>query len=98
MVKTTAELLELLKQRIGDDTSDESLSFIEDVNDTMNDLTNKASKANEYEQKYKDNDAAWRQKYRDRFFKTESDETDYNDSDIGQPTTIRNFDDLFKEG
>lgn len=97
MIKSTTELLDSLRTKLGDDISDESLALIEDVNDTMNDLKNKATKAEEFEQKYKDNDAEWRKKYRDRFFNTESTETedDYRDEEDNK---MRTFEDLFKEG
>lgn len=43
MVRTKDELLASIKDRFKDDTSDETISFIEDVSDTINDLETKAS-------------------------------------------------------
>ena len=34
-VRTVEEILELIAQRVGDDTSDEALGFIEDISDTL---------------------------------------------------------------
>lgn len=73
-VKTKTELLEMIKNRIGDGNSDEDISFIEDITDTVNDLENRASNNINWEQKYNENDAAWRKKYRDRFFNTDVDD------------------------
>ena len=82
-VKTKTELLEMIKNRIGDGNSDEDISFIEDITDTVTDLENKASNNINWEQKYNENDAAWRKKYRDRFFNTDVDDTD--DPPIDEP-------------
>ena len=68
--------LESLKARVGDDTSDETLQFIQDMTDTYNDLEAKASNNINYEQKYKDNDAMWRKKYRDAFFNGKADKAE----------------------
>ena len=40
MILSKADFMKLVKERVGDDTSDESLKFIEDMNDTYNDLEN----------------------------------------------------------
>lgn len=67
-VRTREELLEAVRARLGDDTSDEAIALVEDISDTMGDYEERAGE--DWEQKYKDNDAAWRQRYRDRFFGT----------------------------
>ena len=41
-VRTVEEILELIAQRVGDDTSDEALGFIEDISDTLRDFQAKA--------------------------------------------------------
>lgn len=68
-IKSREEIMETLRTRIGEDTSDDALSFIEDVQDTLDSLSN-ADNEN-WKQRYEDNDAQWRQKYRDRFFSNE---------------------------
>ena len=53
----------------GTDTSEESISFIEDMTDTYNDFENKINNnGTDWEQKYNELDKAWREKYRHRFF------------------------------
>ena len=100
MVKTKDELLKILQERIGEDTSDEALSFIEDVTDTITDLeTRAAGDGEDWKKKYEENDAAWRSKYKERFFSGEpKDQTDNKektqDDDDEKPLT---FDSLFTE-
>lgn len=67
-IKSHDEILEAIRERIGDSTDDESLAFLEDVTDTLNDLESKASDTTDWKTKYEKNDLAWREKYRERFF------------------------------
>lgn len=91
------DLLNSIRARIGDDTSDEALKLIEDVEDTLGDLETKAYSESKWEQKYKENDDAWRKKYRDRFFnKSDEQETDLDDEEP-EPKPLT-YDALFKEG
>lgn len=72
-VKTKEEIMNFIKERTKDDTSDETLAFIEDVNDTFNDYDTKVHDSTDWKQKYEDNDKQWREKYRNRFFSGEPD-------------------------
>lgn len=92
MVKTKDELLASIKEKFKDDTSDETISFIEDVSDTINDFETRASDETDWKSKYEENDKQWREKYRDRFFNSESEEDKHLDDDDVKPM---NFDDLF---
>lgn len=98
-VKSATELLSQIQARFGDDTTDETLAFIEDVSDTVNDLQSRANGETNWEQKYRENDAAWRQRYRDRFFNKNDDQIDTEiDEDDGEDTyKPKTFNDLFKE-
>lgn len=63
------EFFAKIQERIGDDASEESIAFLEDMTDTYNDLEKKANgDGTDWEQKYKENDTAWRKKYQARFF------------------------------
>ena len=64
---TSDELIKKISERVGEDTSDEALSLLEDVTDTVADLVRQVSESGDWETKYQENDAAWRQRYRDRF-------------------------------
>ena len=63
-IKTKQEVLDGLKKFIPDeDTSDDTLAFLQDVSDTLD-----AGAENvDYKQKLAENDKNWRQKYRDAF-------------------------------
>lgn len=94
MIKNKSELLDAIKARLGDDTSDEALALVEDVSDTLDDFVSKTSDATNWKEKYEENDAQWRQKYKDRFFNSGS--TD--DDELGDeepPKKPLSFEDLF---
>lgn len=95
-IRTREELLESVRARIGEDTSDDALAFIEDIQDTINNYeNNKNGDGTDWKKKYEDNDKEWRTKYRDRFFRGGVED----DDDVTDPTPKRlTFDDLFKEG
>lgn len=90
------ELMERIKAIMGDKTDDDSLQFIEDVNDTFDSLEKKTGSDEDWEAKYKENDEKWRKRYRDKFFSTdtvkndEDDEDDEDDIDYNKNDTIEN--------
>lgn len=93
-VKTREELLESIRARVGEQTDDETISFLEDVTDTLTDLETRANGDGEnWEQRYKDNDAEWRKKYSERFFSSEPNEQTEQKEEETNPKT---FEDLFK--
>lgn len=90
------EILAKIKALVGDDTSDETLQFIEDVSDTITDYAAKASDTTNWEQKYKENDDAWRKKYRDRFFNTPAEEPEQSAfENVEEPPKQLKYEDLF---
>jgi hypothetical protein len=96
MKLTKDELLKKLKDRVGEDTSDETISFIEDITDTINDYEERVNDTTNWKQKYTENDEAWKKKYRDRFFNTPVKEDEQiDDTDDDKPKQLT-FDDLFK--
>lgn len=97
-IKTKDELIQSLSAVLGDNASDEALALMEDVSDTLDD--NAAKGAVDWEQKYRENDAAWRTRYRDRFMNN-ADNNDQPDVDhIISPVPVERptFENLFKEG
>ena len=89
MVKSVVELLDIVRQRIGDSTDDADISFIEDISDTLN-----AGNLEEVERLKSENEEL-RKKYRDRFFeKKEVKEEETEKEEEAEKTT---FEDLFKE-
>lgn len=94
-IVTKQKILEAIRERFGDDTSDETLSFIEDVNDTLEDYEKKTNDTTNWKEKYEQNDKQWREKYRSRFFEpTKQEDGDEDDDDKPQNLT---YDNLFKE-
>ena len=93
-VRTREEILEAIHARVGEQTDDETISFLEDVTDTLTDFETRANGASEdWEQRYKDNDAEWRKKYTERFFSGEPAEPTEPKEVEPKPKT---FEDLFK--
>lgn len=82
-IKSIDEILNAVKERIGDDTSDSAISFVEDISDTFNAL----SEQENWKQKYEQNDSEWRKKYRDRFLSGESSSDDDDNGDANEPLT-----------
>lgn len=96
-VRTKDELLEIIKGRIGDDSSDETISFLEDITDTLSDYEEKATNSDteDWKTKYEENDKMWREKYRERFF---SKEVEKEDEDfLEDEVKSLSYDDLFEE-
>lgn len=99
MVRNKEELLAAIKTRIGDDTSDEALALVEDINDSFDDLNNRVTEAGDWKAKYEENDKQWRDKYRERFF-APTDEDDpltkeLDKEEPDKPKALR-YEDLFK--
>lgn len=99
-IKTQEELLTSIKGLLADDTSDEAISLLEDVTDTLGSFSSTNNDNEDWKKKYEENDKEWRQKYRDRFFNTgSSDDGKSDDKFEPEPEpepAIRKFDDLFK--
>lgn len=95
-VKTKDEILELVKARVGDDSSDEVIGFIEDITDTLNDYEARLADSTDWKARYEENDAEWREKYKARFFGKEivEDETEVVGEDENKPMK---YEDLFTE-
>lgn len=91
-VRTTDEILESIKTRVGDSTEDTDLEFLEDVADTLSDLRSKSEGQEDWKAKYEENDKQWREKYRDRFFEKKEEQEEEKE----EPETPKTFEDLFK--
>ena len=96
-IKTKEELLEAIRTRIGDDTSDETITFLEDVIDTLTDYEEKSKGDGEdWKAKYEENDKSWREKYRERFFSKDVEEKEDFEDEDDEPKSM-SYDDLFEE-
>lgn len=95
MIKTKEEILNSIKEILKDDTSDSALSLIEDLSDTLDNA--KTSDETDWKTKYEENDAQWRQRYRDRFFSKSAQEDEDPDDPVPEETNEpKTFSDLFK--
>ena len=95
-VRTIEEILEQVRTRLGDDTSDEAIALVEDISDTISDYETRANgDGTDWKSKYEENDKEWRKKYRDRFFNGGTDDNNDNGSEPDEkPLT---FEELFEE-
>lgn len=58
-----------LRDRFGEDSSDEAISFMEDMTDTYNDMEQRANGDGvDWEQRYRELDENWKKRYTRRFF------------------------------
>ena len=80
-----------VRERIGEDDSDEAIGFIEDISDTLESFSN----AEDWKTKYEENDKKWREKYRDRFF-TSKEEVEEDDIEEPEEKEKKKFEDLFE--
>lgn len=90
-VKTVDEIMAKVRERIGEDDSDEAIGFIEDISDTLESFSN----AEDWKTKYEENDKKWREKYRDRFF-TSKEEVEEDDIEEPKEKEKKKFEDLFE--
>lgn len=76
--------------------SDESISLLEDLSDTFEDLSSQVLQAGDYKKKYEENDAEWRKRYHDRFFSA-VEETAIKEDEKDDEVEKKTFESLFKE-
>lgn len=76
--------------------SDESISLLEDLSDTFEDLSSQVLQAGDYKRKYEENDAEWRKRYHDRFFSA-GEETTIKEDDKDDEVEKKTYESLFKE-
>lgn len=89
MVLTKEELYDRIKAKYGD--SDEDLKDIEDLTDTIEEMSKKEIDQDAINAAVEAKDKEWRKKYRDRFFGGKSDEDEKietNKTDTYKPEDI----------
>lgn len=63
------KFFEAVQARVGEDTTDEAIQFIEDMTDTYNDLEARgAGDGIDWKERYDELDEKWKKKYAHRFF------------------------------
>ena len=97
-VVSKESLLERIRDMIGSENAetDESISFLEDLSDTFDDLSVQVLQAGDYKKKYEENDAEWRKRYHDRFF-SDVEEITIKEDDKDDDEEKKTYESLFKE-
>lgn len=101
-VITKEEVMSQLKEHFGEATDDASLKFLEDISDTISDLESKANGDGvDWKAKYEENDKAWKEKYRDRFFSSSNEDENLGDkggrSEDDDKPSPKTFEELFNK-
>ena len=90
-VRTREEIITQVKARIGEQTDDETIAFLEDITDTLSDLETKANGDGiDWKTKYEENDSEWRRKYTERFYSSDQNNNidDHKKDDTPKPKTF----------
>ena len=94
-IKTREEILKSLRDRFGEEPTDEDIAMLEDITDTFTDFEEKTSDATNWKNKYEENDKAWKKKYSDRFFSKDDVKDDPDKPEDITDKPMKTFDDLF---
>ena len=86
------ELIEKVRKYVGDRKDDETIEIIEDISDSID-----SSDADEWKQKFEENDKMWRDKYISRFLEKKEDELDTPTEHEEEEKEYNSFEDLFEE-
>ena len=86
------ELVEKVRQYVGDRTDDKSIEILEDISDSI-----RSYDADEWKQKYEENDKMWRDRYISRFVEKKEDELDTPAEHEEEEKEYNSFEDLFEE-
>lgn len=96
-IRTREELLESIRVKIADDSSDETIQLLEDVTDTFDDLETKAKgDGKDWKAEAERIDQEWREKYKERFFSSDVDEDIDDEPEIPAGVVNMKYEDLFK--
>ena len=98
-VRSREELNSILEELTESRSDDRTLEILEDISDSLDDYERRAG--TDWEKKYNDLDASWRERYRQRFFggsdsaeKETLLDQDEEEKDVVEKTK---FEELFKE-
>lgn len=89
-VRTRDEIMEQLRTVIGENDSDDVLTLMTDISDTLGDNKDR-ERVTQLEQQLQDKDKEWRKKYRDAFFSKPDESLDDED----ESKAPSKFEDLF---
>lgn len=89
-VSTKEDLVARISAIFGENLSDDNISLLEDVSDTIDSFSDKE----DWKTKYEENDASWRKRYKERF-EGKGDYIHGNEPVIEHYDEPKKFDDLF---
>lgn len=104
-VKKKEEIINAIKERIGDDVSDAAISLLEDVTDTLSSFEKSSGDTTDWKAKFEENDKQWRERYKERFMgKVELDDEIEKGSNVPpvpeqeeEKDKYQTYEDLFSE-
>lgn len=94
------ELMEKVKNYVGDRTDDDSLEIIEDISDSFeeSESAEEVEKVkSEYEAKLANLESEWREKYKARFFSKDENEDNEEDEKEEEVEEKTDYSDLFEK-
>ena len=91
MVKSKDDILSTISAVLGENNSEDAITLLEDITDTLDDYETRTKDSTAWKQKYEENDRAWRQKYKDRFFEKESEDDSINTYDDEEKLTYESL-------
>lgn len=96
MVLKREDFMSAIKGKIGDDTSDEAIEFLENVTDTINDYETRVNgDGKDWKAEAEKIDREWREKYIARFNEPVKNTGEDNKEDV-EEKKISTYEDLFK--
>lgn len=100
MIISREELISAARNFFGEDSTDEQISFIENLSDTVSDFEERITTSGDWKTKYEENDANWRKRYTERFVNpntTREKIIEGQEEDIIDDGSPKSFAELFKE-
>lgn len=97
-IVSNEDLIQRLTALIGESTTDENISLIEDVTDTLQDYIERTKDTTDWKERYTENDREWRKRYTERFANNDGqgDENSQQQDDSHESEKLT-FNSLFKE-
>lgn len=100
MIISREELISSAREIFGEDSTDEQITFIENLSDTVSDFEERITSSGDWKTKYEENDANWRKRYTERFVNpsiTQEEIINKQKEDVIDDGTPKSFEELFKE-
>lgn len=99
MIVKKEEIIKRVSDILGDRNDDDAIAFVEDLSDTLEDYETRMGE--DWKAKYEENDKAWRDKYKARFFEGlpeehEDDKAEQLKEQTGEEEKELTFENLFK--